>query len=80
MREKRDTGYLSVFSPNAAKHGPEKIRIRTLFTQQTVYQNKYMEGKAPSNTYVYQSDNKIKSLISTGCSFSYFWSSVKIIG
>ena len=25
--------YLTVFSPNAGKHGPEKLRIRTLFTQ-----------------------------------------------
>ena len=25
--------YLSVFSPNAGKYGPEKIRIRVLFTQ-----------------------------------------------
>ena len=25
--------YLSVFSPNAGKYGPEKIRIWTLFTQ-----------------------------------------------
>ena len=25
--------YLSVFSPNAGKHGPEKLRIRTIFTQ-----------------------------------------------
>ena len=24
---------LSVFSPNAGKYGPEKLRIRTLFTQ-----------------------------------------------
>ena len=27
------TEYLSVFSPNAAKRAPEKLRIRTLFTQ-----------------------------------------------
>ena len=25
--------YLSVFSPNSAKYEPEKLRIRTLFTQ-----------------------------------------------
>ena len=25
--------FWSVFSPNAGKHGPEKLRIRTLFTQ-----------------------------------------------
>ena len=29
----RDTGYLSVFSPNAGKCGPEKLLIRTFFTQ-----------------------------------------------
>ena len=28
---RRDTPYLSVFSPNARKCGPEKLRIRTLF-------------------------------------------------
>ena len=28
-----DTPYLSVFSPNAGKYGPEKLRIRKLFTQ-----------------------------------------------
>ena len=27
------TDYLSVFSPNAGKYVPEKLRIRTLFTQ-----------------------------------------------
>ena len=29
---RKDTPYLSVFSPNARKFGPEKFRIRTLFT------------------------------------------------
>ena len=29
----RDTPYLSVFSPNAGKYGPEKLRTWTLFTQ-----------------------------------------------
>ena len=29
----RDREYLSVFSPNAEKHGPEKLRLRTLFKQ-----------------------------------------------
>ena len=28
-----DTPYLSVFSPNAGKYGPEKTRVWTLFTQ-----------------------------------------------
>ena len=28
-----ETEYLSIFSPNAGKHGPRKLRIRTLFTQ-----------------------------------------------
>ena len=27
-----DTPYLSVFSPNARKYGPEKLRMLTLFT------------------------------------------------
>ena len=30
---RRNTEYLSVFNPNARKYGPEKLRIRTLFTQ-----------------------------------------------
>ena len=30
---RRYTEYLSVFSPNAGKYGPEKLLIRTLFTQ-----------------------------------------------
>ena len=30
---RRDTEYLSVFSSNAGKYGPEKLRIRTLLTQ-----------------------------------------------
>ena len=27
--------YLSVFSPNVGKYGPEKLRIRTLWTRKT---------------------------------------------
>ena len=30
---RRDTGYLSVLSPNAGKYGPEKLRLWMLFTQ-----------------------------------------------
>ena len=30
---RRETMYLSVFSPNAEKHGPKKLRIQTLFMQ-----------------------------------------------
>ena len=30
---RRDIPYLSAFSPNAAKYGPEKLWMRTLFTQ-----------------------------------------------
>ena len=30
---RRNTTYLSIFSPNTGKYGPEKLRIRTLFTQ-----------------------------------------------
>ena len=28
-----NTPYLSIFNPNAGKYGPEKLRIRMLFTQ-----------------------------------------------
>ena len=31
----KDTRYLSVFSPNAGKHGPKKLQIQTLFAQWT---------------------------------------------
>ena len=30
---RRDTKYLSIFSPNKGKHGPEKLWIWTLFTR-----------------------------------------------
>ena len=30
---RRDSPYLSVFSPNAGKYGPKKLAIQTLFTQ-----------------------------------------------
>ena len=30
---RKDTEYLSVFSPNAGKCGPEQLRIQALFTQ-----------------------------------------------
>ena len=30
---RRDTENFFVFSPNAGKHGPEKLQIRALFTQ-----------------------------------------------
>ena len=33
----RHTPYLSVFSPNAGKYGPEKLRIWTFFTQWYIY-------------------------------------------
>ena len=33
----RDREYLSVFSPNAGKYGPENLQIRTLFTQWYIY-------------------------------------------
>ena len=38
---RRDTQYLSVLSPNAGKHGPEKLQVRTLFTQCKLYQRFY---------------------------------------
>ena len=37
--ERRDTEYLSEFSPNAEKYRPEKLRIRTLFTQRRSFTN-----------------------------------------
>ena len=30
---RKNTPYISAFSPNAGKHEPEKLRIRTIFTQ-----------------------------------------------
>ena len=35
MREYTGQKYLFVFSPNAGKYGPEKLRIRTLSTPNT---------------------------------------------
>ena len=32
----RIRSFLVIFSPNAGKYGPEKLRIRTLFTQRWV--------------------------------------------
>ena len=42
-----DTEYLSVFNPNAGKYGPEKLQIRTLFTQCTSYSRRkcYQTGR-----------------------------------
>ena len=34
---RKDTPYLSVFSPNAGKHGAASLRIQTLFTQCYIY-------------------------------------------
>ena len=36
----RYAAYLSVFSPNAGKYGPENLRVRTLFTQWFIFTNK----------------------------------------
>ena len=33
LPEKCSCNYLSVFSPNTGKYGPEKLRTRTLFTK-----------------------------------------------
>ena len=33
----RDREYLSVFSPNMGKYGPDNLQIRTLFTQSYIY-------------------------------------------
>ena len=52
-----DTEYLSVFSPNAGKYGPEKLRIRTLFTQCIVWgqkiQSLYDQENANRNYQIY---------------------------
>ena len=43
---RRDTPYLSIFSTNAGKYGPGKLRIRTLFTQRSArYENETTEYK-----------------------------------
>ena len=34
---RRDTPDLSVYSPNVGKYGPEKLRLRTFFTQWVVW-------------------------------------------
>ena len=36
---RRDTLYLSIFSPNAGKYGPESLRLGTLFTQWLILNN-----------------------------------------
>ena len=36
---RRNTSYLSVLNPNVGKYGPEKLRIRTLFTQWRSFRN-----------------------------------------
>ena len=35
----RNTLYLSVFSPNVEKYGPEKLQIRTFLTQRKTWEN-----------------------------------------
>ena len=41
---RRDTEYLSIFSPNAGKYGPEKFRIWALFTQWFTFLYFYKNG------------------------------------
>ena len=45
-----NTEYISVFSPNAGKYGPEKLRIRTLFTQFQIWANKRLKMNHHLNT------------------------------
>ena len=46
----KDTEYLSVFSPNAQKQGPEKLRKQTLFTRcNCSCQNEMIRRKNPAN-------------------------------
>ena len=42
---RRDTEYLSVFSPNAGKYRPEQFQIRTLFTQWKYYVKDFFSKK-----------------------------------
>ena len=42
---RKDTEYLSVFSPNSGKCGPEKLRIRTFFTQWWPFVTAYSPSK-----------------------------------
>ena len=49
---RRDTEYITVFSPNAGKYGPEKFRIWTLFMQccfWNCYFTTLIRGKDPGN-------------------------------
>ena len=39
---RRDTSYLSIFSPNAEKYGLEKLRIRLLFMQCILFDGFYL--------------------------------------
>ena len=47
----RDTEYFFVFSPNAGKYGPEKFRIRTLFTQWEAVVRRYSVKKLLCNIH-----------------------------
>ena len=51
------TQYLSVISPNAGKYGPEKLPIRTLFTQWKCLNSQFVIKK---NTLIFcEGDNDI---------------------
>ena len=46
----RDTPYLSIFSPNAGKYWPEKLRIRTFFTQWDLSTTLHVKHRADTQT------------------------------
>ena len=58
---RRDALYLSVFSPNGGKYGPEKLRIRTLFTQSRL-------SKFERKIFVYS--KRLTSFLTLSCQIS----------
>ena len=55
-RKRRVTKYLSVFSSNAGKYGPEKLRICTLFKQWFFLPDVYALKYYPLRVYMYRQD------------------------
>ena len=55
-RKRRVAKYLSVFSSNAGKDGPEKLRICTLFTQWFFLPDVYALKYYPLRVYMYRQD------------------------
>ena len=60
---RRDTPYLSVFNLNAGKYGPEKLRIRTLFTHyffRVSRLNRFSKFSTtnPASIYLFKANNR----------------------